>query len=85
VKYTINEGKADRIVRITIVAVLVAFALIFAQGAARIFCIVLAAAMGITTLMGWCPLYILFGFSTCGKEDDRQKLSKAPEQNDDGA
>jgi hypothetical protein len=61
----VNEGKSDRIVRSIICAVLFVFAFAFAQGTARIFCIVLGIMMTVTTLMGWCPLYILFGFSTC--------------------
>jgi hypothetical protein len=67
-KIKVNEGKSDRIVRVIIAALLFVFALVFAQGTARIFFLILAAMMSITTFMGWCPLYILFGFSTCDKE-----------------
>jgi len=67
-KIKVNEGKSDRTVRVIITAALFVFAIFFAQGTAKIFCLLLATMMGITTFMGWCPLYILFGFSTCGKE-----------------
>jgi len=68
-KIKINEGKFDRIVRVIITASLFVFAIFFAQGTAQVFCLIFAAIMAITTLFGWCPLYILFGFSTCGKEN----------------
>ncbi|MDR0304101.1 MAG: DUF2892 domain-containing protein [Chitinispirillales bacterium] len=66
-----NEGKSDRIIRVFIVVILYITAIFFVQGTAKIFCLFFATAMAITTIFGWCPLYILFGFNTCGqvKED----------------
>lgn len=72
-KFKTNEGKSDRIVRIFVCAALFMFAFVFAQGTARIFCLILGVLMAVTTLMGWCPLYILFGFSTCGKERETEE------------
>ena len=67
-KIKVNEGKSDRVVRVIIAAFLFVLAIFFTHGTAQVFFLILAAMMSITTLMGWCPLYILFGFSTCGKE-----------------
>jgi len=68
-KIKVNEGKSDRVVRTIIAALLFVFAIFVARGTAQVFFLILAAMMSVTTLMGWCPLYILFGFSTCGKEN----------------
>jgi len=84
-KFKANEGKSDRIVRVFVTVALFVFALVFAQGTAKIFFLILAAMMGVTTFMGWCPLYILFGFSTCGKEnaEKENRTNSAQDENDE--
>jgi hypothetical protein len=62
-----NEGNTDRIVRVFITLALFAAAIFFVEGTARVFCIILGTTMTITTALGWCPLYLLFGVNTCGK------------------
>lgn len=63
----INMGKADRFVRAVIVAP-AAVILALVVGASSVLGIVLlavAAIMLLTSLVGSCPLYALFGVSTC--------------------
>ena len=67
-----NEGNADRIVRIFIVIVLFTLAIFFSQGTARVFFIFFGVTLTITTVMGWCPLYLLFGFSTCDRKEKNE-------------
>lgn len=61
-----NESSADRIIRV-IVAV-VAFVGAFALGLSSVAGILLAvvgAIMLVTAAVGFCPLYRVFGISTC--------------------
>jgi hypothetical protein len=73
-KFEINEGKTDRIIRAVIVVILFTVAFFFSQGALKIFCLIFGIMMTITTTIGWCPLYILFGFDTCGKKEKTNDL-----------
>jgi hypothetical protein len=60
-----NMGTADRIIRL-IIAVIIAI-LYFANtitGTLGIVLMVLAAVFVLTSLLGFCPLYFLFGIST---------------------
>ena len=63
-----NEGDADRIVRAFIIAGLFLFGFLFAQGNLKIFCLGFGLLMTLTTALGWCPAYIIFGINTCGKK-----------------
>lgn len=66
---TTNESTLDRGIR-AIVAI-VAFVAAFAVGISSFLGIVLAAVgviMAITAVAGFCPLYRVFGFSTCRVE-----------------
>jgi hypothetical protein len=61
-----NMGSADRIFRI-LVAIVIA-ALFFANvisGSAAIILMILAVVFLLTGFIGLCPLYMLFGISTC--------------------
>lgn len=61
-----NEGTADRAIRL-VVAVVAALAA-FAVGAGSVLGIVLlvvGAVMLVTAATGFCPLYRVFGMSTC--------------------
>ncbi len=62
----INMGSADRIIR-TVVALVVAV-LFFTDVISGTFGIILLALAGIflvTSLISFCPLYTIFGYSTC--------------------
>ncbi len=56
-----NEGKLDRIVRLTAGAALVGLA---ATGTVGIWGWVGIVPLA-TGAMGWCPLYSIFGINTC--------------------
>lgn len=57
---SLNEGNADRIIRILLALV------IFAVGLATQSWLGLIGFVPLLTgLMGWCPLYSIFGLSTC--------------------
>ena len=61
-----NMGNIDRIVRLSIAAILVG--LIFGevvQGALAIILLVVAGVFTLTSFMSFCPLYTLLGFSSC--------------------
>jgi len=65
----LNMGVADRVIRLIIVAVIVA--LYFAgklSGLTLIILGIVAAAFLLTGLIGWCPIYAPFGLSTRKKE-----------------
>ena len=61
-----NESGADRIIRvvIAIAAVVGAFAIGFSSWVAWLL-IVVGAIMLVTAATGFCPLYRIFGISTC--------------------
>jgi hypothetical protein len=63
---TINMGKADRIVRPLIA---IAFIALYFTGTVTgtlgIVLLVLAGVFILTSLVGTCPLYTLFGIQTC--------------------
>lgn len=61
-----NEGNADRIVRLVIAAAAITLAAVVGFGTvAGIIGIVVAAVMVVTAASGFCPLYAVFGVSTC--------------------
>ena len=69
-----NMGSADRIIRLVIAAV--AAALYFTNTITGTLGIVLMALAGIfvlTSFVSFCPLYTLFGISSCKKEADPVK------------
>lgn len=61
-----NEGTADRVIRlvVAVVAVLAAFA-VGAGSVLGIVLLVVGAVMLVTAATGFCPLYRVFGLSTC--------------------
>ena len=63
---TTNESSIDRIIRLVIgIAALVgAFAVGFGSGGGIILAVV-CAVMLVTAAVGFCPLYRVFGISTC--------------------
>ncbi|TXH42122.1 MAG: DUF2892 domain-containing protein [Actinobacteria bacterium] len=61
-----NEGNVDRIIRL--VAAVVAFAVAALVGFGSVLGVVLAVVgvvMLVTAAVGFCPLYRVFGLSTC--------------------
>ncbi len=61
-----NMGGADRIIRILIAAIVVAlyyFEVI--NGTLGIILLILAGIFVLTSFVSFCPLYTLFGISTC--------------------
>ena len=61
-----NMGNLDRIVRLSIAAILVG--LIFGEvvhGSLAIILLVVAGVFTITSFVSFCPLYTLLGFSSC--------------------
>lgn len=67
-----NMGLADRIIRIVIAAVIVTlFYLNLISGTLAIVLLVFAGIFVLTSIVGTCPLYLPFGFST------RRKTTKS--------
>lgn len=65
-RLTRNVGTADRIVRFAAAALLAAAAVTgIATGPLAIVAWVVAGVLTVTGLLGSCPLYQLFGFSSC--------------------
>jgi len=63
---TKNESSMDRIVRLVVgvVAVVLAF-MVGAGSVGGVILLVVAAIMLVTAAVGFCPLYRVFGISTC--------------------
>lgn len=59
-----NVGTIDMIVRLILAAIIIIFGVYF-----KSYLGLLAIIPLFTALIGWCPLYPLFGFSTCKKKD----------------
>jgi hypothetical protein len=61
-----NESNTDRIARVVVAAVAVVLALVVGPGSVGgIILFVVAAIMLGTAAVGFCPLYKVFGVSTC--------------------
>jgi hypothetical protein len=64
-----NMGNADRIIRIILAAV---FAILYINGSVTgvlgVVLLILGGVFVLTSLMGSCPLYSLFGISTCPRK-----------------
>ena len=61
-----NVGNADKIVRVVIAAVAAILAFVIGAGTVGgIILLVVAVVMLATSAMGFCPLYRIFGMSTC--------------------
>ena len=68
-----NMGSIDRTLRIAIAAV---FGLLYfngiVSGTSGIISLVLGGVFVLTSLVGFCPLYTIFGLNTCpGKTDSK--------------
>ncbi len=67
-----NMGSADRIIRVVVAAII---ALLYyygiISGTLGVILLVVAGVFVLTSLFGFCPLYALFGMSTCPARDNR--------------
>lgn len=59
-----NVGTIDMILRLILAAIIVIFGVYF-----KSYFGLLALIPLFTALIGWCPLYPFFGFSTCKKKE----------------
>ena len=72
---TVNESLQDRIIRtlvgltVTVGAIIMAAAVpvLSPTGIVNLFFLVLGIEVSITGVLGWSPVYALFGFSTSGR------------------
>ena len=64
-----NVGNIDRIIRVIVALV---FVLLYFTGTVTgtlgLVLVVLAAVFTLTSVLGWCPLYLPFGINTCPKD-----------------
>lgn len=60
----INEGTWDRVIRLLLAFAFGSAAWITWPGAMAVVFVVIAAIALLTGVMGFCPIYTLFGFST---------------------
>ena len=65
-----NMGTLDKTIRI-IIAIIIGYLYYTGQisGTLGIVLLVFAAVFFLTSLVGFCPLYTLFGFNTCKKKE----------------
>lgn len=69
-----NAGSTDRLVRAVIGIILLAAGLFGGlSGALAIVADVAGAVLLLTGLVGFCPLYTLFGINTCGTQKGESK------------
>ncbi|MDX1650893.1 MAG: DUF2892 domain-containing protein [Brumimicrobium sp.] len=61
-----NMGSVDRVIRLMIAATIaVLYAAEIISGVLGVILLILAAVFTLTSLLGFCPLYSLFGIKTC--------------------
>ncbi|MFD2515564.1 DUF2892 domain-containing protein [Pontibacter locisalis] len=61
-----NMGNADRIIRVIIAAIIaVLYFTGTITGTVAIILLVVAVVFVLTSMVGFCPLYALFGLNTC--------------------
>jgi hypothetical protein len=63
----INEGTIDRAIRGVVGVILLVVGLVLVKGTVGIVLDVLGAILLVTGVVGFCPLYTLFGVDTCKK------------------
>jgi fatty acid desaturase len=64
-----NMGSADRIIRLIVAAIVaVLYASGIVTGTLGIVLLIAAGVFVLTSLVSFCPLYILFGINTCPAE-----------------
>ena len=74
-----NMGVIDRVVRsLLAVVVLALYFMGMISGTVAVVLGVFAAIFLVTGLVSFCPLYTLFGISTCAVDKSEQAESKSP-------
>ena len=64
-----NMGTADKVIRILVaVVVLILYFTNVISGTLAVILLILAGILVVTSLLGTCPLYLLFGINTAKKE-----------------
>jgi K+-transporting ATPase A subunit len=62
-----NLGSADRVIRLVVAALLTIFYFAgFITGTLGIVGLIIAAVFVLTSIVGTCPLYMVFGINSCG-------------------
>jgi len=59
----VNEGSFDRIIRVIMGLIILALWFVL-QGNAKYFALIGFIPL-VTAILGWCPLYSIFGIKTC--------------------
>lgn len=68
-----NIGKADRIIRFAIAAIIVVlYTLSIITGTLGIILLLVAGALVLTSLVSFCPLYAMLGMNTCNFNQKRK-------------
>ena len=69
-----NMGSYDKLIRLIVaIAFIVLYYKEVLTGTLGIIALVLALVLTVTSLIGFCPLYTLFGINTCKKEEKEEK------------
>jgi hypothetical protein len=64
-----NMGTTDKVIRVLVaVVILVLYFTHVITGTLAVILLILAGVFVVTSLLGFCPLYLLFGLSTAKKE-----------------
>jgi hypothetical protein len=64
-----NMGTVDKVIRVLVaVIILVLYFTHVVSGTLAVILLILAGVFVVTSLLGFCPLYLLFGLSTRKKE-----------------
>ncbi|HPT03334.1 MAG TPA: DUF2892 domain-containing protein [Bacteroidales bacterium] len=67
-----NVGKTDRLIRLLLALLgIVLYIFNVITGTAGIVVLVIAAVLILTALINFCPLYTVFGLSTCKKGESK--------------
>ncbi len=67
-----NVGKTDKLIRLLLALVgIVLYIFNVVSGTLGIVVLVIAAVLILTALVNFCPLYTVFGLSTCKKEESK--------------
>lgn len=75
-----NMGMVDKVVRVVVAAVIVVlYFMEIVSGTLGVVLLVLAAVFVVTSLVGFCPLYTLFGMST-NKSEEKMTEEKPMEE-----
>lgn len=61
-----NEGSLDRIIRVIIGIIILSLWFVL-QGNTKYLALIGFVPL-LTALLGWCPLYLLFGINTCKRK-----------------